>query len=945
VSGDSKVAGSSVVSGTGKGSGNETLDKLEENLQVMFPGETRHQSTVLSRVRKFRVPVSPDLEEIAKILGVNAYESKGWSCNAMQIALMRTFVDALGLFYSNSCVTEDNLYPCMSLTPNMLDAVRFVFSSGDKTKDYTKGTRPIEHPLNVSSQYGYCIQPNVNHMFGIQHGVAWLKRGDGLALYTQGERFEYILPLYEEGPNFQAIATYGIFTLYKIGTGAKTRRELHIPPVISEAAAISLHKNASDELRKDLFRNMRRNLKGLKGFEELVSYSEWGPVAAEALCKGYLISQAITSDLVTQMRDYTKTTQYTRTVEASEQIGLLSPAEELMRYARYHWKDMLSDATRILVPLVSTAALAGHFVTPLAALAMGGFAALGAAALFAPQIVAGPIRAGLNCIRDYWMQHGQESARVGEKHPEFPSVVTTSEDGDKTMDANLEVSGDICHENVGNQVAYVDLYQTTNLPYTHYEDSVTAMVSTLDVRFPAPVLPVDEQKEAWDNSPVITGLLAHVARHGGDEFTADDVEVRQNWEDHLEPQKHQLYKSSAQRYDRETCVKRVNIMLKMGEVYFIQPDGAQKARVIANVCPAFQYHVGPAVYEVTKRLKSLFAVDNVGIPGYEYRLDDGRKVWLTYGAGLTSKQLNAWFAHVIENPCDSYVIAAGDDSVVYDARDGTFYCSDFSSFDQSESKGPLQFQYKLFRLLGMCDDDIEMLKKLHSAPLAYQNRWLRKNRPWVENYLKIYHGGRPFRMSGGPDTTVGNTAVSLASWLHVLSGEVTEQAFKNLGFKVKLNGTKDPGQCLFLRGRWLHLSSGFYWTPCLGKIPRLGKTKANLQLLFPDAANEEERRSLYLAQLAESVRGASWNPVWKVWVDTFGIEDTKLHDDIRISRKYDIVMDDVPPDASDVEQVLCEVYDIDQSILTEMKEDIKRAEGTKWLCSWVWEHIHNSDYA
>jgi hypothetical protein len=680
----------------------------------------------------------------------------------------------------------------------------------------------------------------------------------------------------------------------------------------------------------------------MEGFQELVPYEDWGPVASSELLEAYRVSQTMVGNLAKGMRDHTKTDEYASVSEASEQIGLLPPVEEFMRYTRYHWKDLLTQAGKIVAPILAGTAVVSHFVNPFVALALGAAAFLGGLALFAPQVISGPLRSGFNAVKDYWTQHGQDVVHIEEAPRDFPNVADRSVDPTKHIDPGLDVDANLPETSWGNYIEYVDLYSVPQLPHISFQNTVQAMTSTIDVRLTPPVISVSEQMQAWEESPSVEMLLNRFNYDTWFPFSSSDTEVRSQWEQHLIPAKLRMYEAAGAKISRDDCVRNVEIMLKMGEVYFCEVDSPLKSRIIANVSPAFQYHVGPAVYEVTRRLKDVLGIERSFDVPFIY--SDERRVYLTYGAGMTTAELNRWFNHVVDHPEDSFVIAAGDDSVVYDSRTKTFYCSDFSSFDQSESKGPLAFQYQAFSLLGMSEDDLDMLKKLHSAPLKYRNRWLSKHRPEVENYLRIRHADRPFRMSGGPDTTVGNTLVSLASWLHVLAGEVTVQAFQELGFKVKLNATQEPCKCLFLRGRWLDLEGAYYWTPCLGKIVKLGKTKADLKRLFPKMS-KEEAVTQYQAQMAECLRAYAWNPVWAALVKGWELPGTVVTELVAMERKYDVVEDAPPTQASDVVASLAHVYDVDAASLRDLIRSLERVAETKTLSSPILVKIYVADYA
>jgi hypothetical protein len=374
-------------------------------------------------------------------------------------------------------------------------------------------------------------------------------------------------------------------------------------------------------------------------------------------------------------------------------------------------------------------------------------------------------------------------------------------------------------------------------------------------------------------------------------------------------------------------------MLKQGEVYVGDADHNVKARIIGNVDPAFQYYFGPHIYEFTSRLKEYWCLLNPhGVPIKHGHLE------ITYGAGLSAQELNLWLNHVVANPQNSHIIAAGDDVVVF--HRGVFYCSDFSSFDQSENTGALGFQYDLMQLFGVPQETLKAVRGLHSAPYVYSNRYLRDNKI-APNRMRLFHD-RPMRVSGGPDTTVGNTAVAIASWHLVLteSTEPTVEAFTKLGLKIKLNPTPVT-QLIFLRGRWISISGDYRWTPCIGKLAKLGKTKS----LSRDCTIPE--RHDYMAQLALCQKQYSWNPDWRAFVDTWEVAGTQLSDAVR--EKYQYAVREEAPDVASRDPVilsaLAETYSLNVRDLEALIDAIRLSKITGLLAWKPFSRIYASDYA
>ncbi len=232
------------------------------------------------------------------------------------------------------------------------------------------------------------------------------------------------------------------------------------------------------------------------------------------------------------------------------------------------------------------------------------------------------------------------------------------------------------------------------------------------------------------------------------------------------------------------------------------------------------------------------------------------------GAGLTPEQVSTQFGHL--QVCEGFgAIVAGDDTVyvaniailVADVRTVyTFYIEgDASSYDRTQGQYPLEnVELEAYHHLGLRKEVQEALKQLWRHPTTCTNP------EFPSEKIKVNFANCPFRRTGGPDTTFGNTVVNADGWARVslalkkasanwkdMSKESVQIAVKNvilevltsLGQKWKIHFRDNIHLCSFLKGFYLPVMTtesedGSYllnmhgclpsWVPSPAKITRMG---------------------------------------------------------------------------------------------------------------------------
>jgi len=265
----------------------------------------------------------------------------------------------------------------------------------------------------------------------------------------------------------------------------------------------------------------------------------------------------------------------------------------------------------------------------------------------------------------------------------------------------------------------------------------------------------------------------------------------------------------------------------------VRPSLVFKPRIIANVEPSVQVISGPYIHLATMRLHKFWDGDTVlNVKKRQYSL--------TLGCGATDLVLDRWLSQSIARADAGVrsIIVAGDDSVVLSKVNSTYFvvCADASGFDQSQSFGPLHFERKILRRLGVPREATAQLKKLaNSYYVGDRNRG---------SVFRIDRRKRPIRDTGGSDTTIGNSINMMAAWVWALSsvGEdlgALEQFFAaEVGFKMKMFNTGLSG-INFLKGTWLPgLRPGSdcdrVWVPLPSRFLKFGKFLVHPQSLHPN---------------------------------------------------------------------------------------------------------------
>jgi hypothetical protein len=310
------------------------------------------------------------------------------------------------------------------------------------------------------------------------------------------------------------------------------------------------------------------------------------------------------------------------------------------------------------------------------------------------------------------------------------------------------------------------------------------------------------------------------------------MEVEITWDHHIQEWIDNYADGPAYRYKRAVRVylryyaegvvsssTTVPVRIKPNEVLPFRLQGA-KPRTVQPVPTIVQVIVGPFLLEATRRFKRLLCAEAPAM----IELSHGQRLMMRYCSSASDHDLTMWreqFESLLGDG-DFGVFVAGDDVWLL-RRKGTElreYEFDASRFDQGLSKGPLFYEYRILRQLGVPESITNLLWKVACSPLVFSSL----------DKVVVDRSKRPFRDSGAPDTTLGNGIVMLAIVARVVdtyTGGRFDEHFRkqvhHLGWKVT-GGEVVYGTGSFLTGLWYPTNKGLIWGPVPSLIIKTGKS-------------------------------------------------------------------------------------------------------------------------
>jgi len=373
----------------------------------------------------------------------------------------------------------------------------------------------------------------------------------------------------------------------------------------------------------------------------------------------------------------------------------------------------------------------------------------------------------------------------------------------------------------------------------------------------------------------------------------DEPQLWNTWLEHVEPaKKHRAVEAHKHALlcpiDVNTPkLKSVLVNVKKDEVLLklrrTEADKGFVPRPIHNVDPIVAVELGPHVYAATEKLKCYWRWDAPNQARGEIRSEmTGMPIYITFGAGLSTQDLDAWFAFAIAND-GWHLLVAGDDSVAIGTHNGRIIVveGDISKCDHSVRADALRFQYAVLSALGVPRARIEQLSVNSSATCVVAGRRI------DGGSLKLQRGVE--RNTGGVDTTVGNTIVVMGPLAYAAASmpvewnlptpqhEVVqtwfETAFANCGLDLKARVTIGTRALLgttfwppsFLKGTWWPTPTGWHWGPLLSRLLKISKIMVDPRVVYktPDFESASRR---HMSAVFLSMSTFVWPEEIKVWL-------------------------------------------------------------------------------
>lgn len=442
---------------------------------------------------------------------------------------------------------------------------------------------------------------------------------------------------------------------------------------------------------------------------------------------------------------------------------------------------------------------------------------------------------------------------------------------------------------------------------------------------PPPLDPAMQQA-AWDHAEQYIRAFCPLFFQGdpaspGHELIWDDLV--QPWFDHFEAKlQRDRYRAAIKNHrnvDLEAVIEKgVETMVKTDEVLarrayeefkfrdeihetLVVPE--MKPRLIAVVSPDIQVAVGPYLYGAAQRMKQYWWLPTQipwKIHSEKIQMNKALVTWrslcfpmdqfpthisVSYGSGRSDVDLSEWFSCAMIPPYSGvravHIIVAGDDSlvIIHDPHPDhpTVFAveADASMFDQSQSIGPLGFEYHVLHDVGVPWQATKILRDVAFSPYLVDFK--------CGERVRISRANRPMRDTGGPDTTVGNTVVMMGAWVYavlqkVFETQTFESTFKSLGLDMKLKYLDDPADATFLKGFWrpsIHLSqnsTGWIWGPLPSRILKFGKSWRDPRQLYPEAKMDPVQAARrFLGDQAEGLAQFNLDPLLEALVKTYRV--------------------------------------------------------------------------
>ena len=367
-----------------------------------------------------------------------------------------------------------------------------------------------------------------------------------------------------------------------------------------------------------------------------------------------------------------------------------------------------------------------------------------------------------------------------------------------------------------------------------------------------------------------------------------------------------------------------------------------KPRFIGTTDPLVQAVCGPFMLAASRNLKSLCETP------FRIKKLDGSFMYLhvVYASSSNDQHLTETYSILeILDENDALLYVAGDDSALFMYLDGSLHGWEFdaSSFDQSQSYGVLFHEYTLLHRLGVPKYITKELYKISCANILMV----------LKEEVTLIRGRdkRPFRVSGGPDTTIGNGLVMISLFYQFFRKETYsstsfETNFKNWSAKIagiKLTGGKQSLRSVsFLKGLWYLTDVGYVWGPAPSRILKIGKAR-NPQQSF----NEEDidvaclchaasvansyKNFLQVPLIRSFVKRYKYSLVEPEKIEFWKVQSTGLYNNLKVNEL-------------ETSRVLSQRYDIDEDEIAQVEAFYAKSQLYQFIEAPLFRKLSIVDY-
>lgn len=369
-----------------------------------------------------------------------------------------------------------------------------------------------------------------------------------------------------------------------------------------------------------------------------------------------------------------------------------------------------------------------------------------------------------------------------------------------------------------------------------------------------------------------------------------------------------------------------------------------KPRIINAIHVSIQVMCGPFLNEVAEVLKHhLFTYDNTN-----YITTKKHCFKWFYAPGQTFSSISDWFTECHKNAGVINIAAAGDDSLVVFAINGQYYYfeGDATSYDSTQSLGPLNCELEILKTFGMPDILLSYLEYSFKSTLVtrFNNKKLRSFK------MSVNRGNRPMRNTGGPDTTFGNTIVMLIASTYAynnVSIEDIEKAYARLGLRMKLHMYNSHHSVTFLKGWFVKNCEKYVWAPLPSRIVKLGKSLRTTSDIYKKDLRTSSK--MFMHDVCYCLASCSIDPILETYTSNFILRYKSGYFDPNFTPDYlygfDIsVGEKVILNAKECKLQFCHRYQVSELVYDSFLKYLKNIKLFQILYHPIFQRMLEKDY-